>query len=277
MRPHTITAGVVVRTVLLALAALVFLVPLYWFVSAALKPSEDIYVWPLHWLPSRIDFGNFVQAWQAAPFGRYLINSAGVTVLGTALKVVLAVLTAYAFAYLPFPGKKWLFLIMLGALMVPGHVTLLINYITVGRLGLVNTYAGLILPGVASAFGTFLLRQHFLNIAPEVLEAAEVDGAGHVRRLINFVVPMSAPALVTVTLLAVIDEWNGFIWPLIVTNSDAMRTVPVGLLFLKANEGVDDWGAIMAGTVLVILPMLVLFLVARRFIVAGLAGTAVSR
>jgi sn-glycerol 3-phosphate transport system permease protein len=127
------------------------------------------------------------------------------------------------------------------------------------------------------AVRTVRLRQHFLSLPAEVLEAAEVDGAGHVRRLLSFVVPMSGPAVITVTLLALIDEWNGFIWPLIVTNSDEMRTVPVGLLFLKANEGVDDWGAIMAGTMLVIVPMLVLFLIARRFIVAGLAGTSVSR
>lgn len=276
-RRRKITPGRVINYVLLVIVGLIFLIPLYWLVTAALKPSTDIYSWPLTFFPRSLELGNFVQAWASAPFGRYLVNSAIITLGGAALKLVLAVLTAYAFAYLPFPGKKVLFLLMLGALMVPGHVTLLINFITVGRLGLVNSYLGIILPGVASAFGTFLLRQHFLTLPSEVLEAAELDGAGHVRRLVNFVIPMARPAVITVALLALIDEWNGFIWPLIATNSDEMRTLPIGLLFLKANEGVDNWGAIMAGTIFVVTPMLILFLFARRYIVSGLAGASISR
>ncbi len=126
--------------------------------------------------------------------------------------------------------------------MVPGHVTLLVNYVTIGNLGLINTYAGIFLPGLASAFGTFLLRQHFLSLPKEVLEAAELDGCGHLRRLVHFVLPMSKPAIVTVALIAVIDEWNDFIWPLLVTNSLQARTLPIGLMFLKETEGVDQWG-----------------------------------
>ncbi|MEO3748218.1 carbohydrate ABC transporter permease [Plantactinospora sp. B5E13] len=261
----------------LVAAALVFLIPLYLFVSTAFKTSADINIWPMRLIPRSLTLDNFVNAWNLAPFDQFLINSVVVTVIGTTLKVLLAIFTAYAFAYLPFPGKRWLFLFMLGALMVPGHVTLLVNYITVGQLNLVNTYAGLILPGVASAFGTFLLRQYFLSIPKEVLEAAELDGAGHLRTIVSFIVPMARPAIITVGLIALIDEWNGFVWPLIVTNSVNMRTLPIGLLYLKENEGINDWGALMAGTLFVVLPMAIVLLLAQRYIVAGLAGSAVRR
>ena len=257
--------------------ALVFLIPIYLFVSTAFKTNADINTWPLRLIPRSLTLENFANAWELAPFGQFLVNSVVVAVIGMALKVILAVFTAYAFAFLPFPKKNLLFLFMLGALMVPGHVTLLVNYITISHLHLVNTYAGLILPGVASAFGTFLLRQFFLTIPSEVLEAAQMDGAGHLRTIGSFVVPMARPAIITVGLIALIDEWNGFVWPLIVTNSVNMRTLPIGLLYLKENEGINDWGALMAGTLFVVLPMAIVFLLAQRYIVAGLAGSAVRR
>lgn len=263
--------------VALVVAALVFLIPLYLFVSTAFKTDADINSWPLRLIPRSLTLENFVNAWTVAPFGQFLINSVVVAAIGTVLKVVLAISTAYAFAFLPFPGKRWLFIFMIGALMVPGHVTLLVNYITIGHLDLVNTYAGLILPGVASAFGTFLLYQFFRSIPREVLEAAQLDGAGHLRTIVSFIVPMARPAIITVGLIAVIDEWNGFVWPLIATNSVNMRTLPIGLLYLKENEGINDWGALMAGTLFVILPMAIVFLLAQRYIVAGLAGGVVRR
>jgi sn-glycerol 3-phosphate transport system permease protein len=262
---------------LLALAAVVFLLPAFWMLSSALKPNADIYQWPLQLLPANLTTDNFNRALATAPFGQFFANSLIVTAVGATLKVVLAVCTAYAFAFLPFPGKNALFLAVLGALMVPGHVTLLINYVTIGGLGLINSYAGIILPGLGSAFGTFLLRQHFLSLPKEVIEAAELDGAGHLRRLLNFVVPMSRPAVITVALIAVIDEWNDFIWPMLITNTLDMRTMPIGLMYLKQAEGLDDWGVIMAGTVMVAMPMLLLFLFAQRYIIAGMAGASVKR
>jgi ABC-type glycerol-3-phosphate transport system permease component len=259
---------------LLIAAGLAFVLPLYILVTTAFKTNGEIYTWPMKWLPSEFTWDNLVAAWELAPFDAFITNSVIVTVIGATAKIVLAVFTAYAFAYLPFPGKNVLFLVMLGALMVPGHVTLLVNYITIGNMGLINTYAGLILPGVASAFGTFLLRQHFLSLPKEVFEAAEVDGAGHLRKLFSFALPMSIPAVATVGLIAVIDEWNNFVWPLIITNSVNMRTLPIGLMYLKANDGLTSWGVLMSGTLVVVLPMLVVFLFAQRFIVTGLTGAA---
>lgn len=275
-RPRLRPRGIGATLGLVAVGAL-FLVPFYWMISSAFKPEAEIYQWPPQWIPSTITFDSFARAWETVPFGQFFVNSLIVTAAGSTLKVLLAVFSAYAFAYLSFPGRKFVFYAVLGALMVPGHVTLLVNYITVGNLGLINTYAGIFLPGLASAFGTFLLRQHFLSLPKEVLEAAELDGCGHVRRLVHFVLPMSKPAVVTVALIAVIDEWNDFIWPLLVTNTLQARTLPIGLMFLKETEGVDQWGPIMAGTTLVILPMLLLFLFAQRYIVAGLAGASTTR
>ncbi|MGP5596082.1 carbohydrate ABC transporter permease [Brachybacterium alimentarium] len=259
---------------LLLAVGLVFLIPLYMLLSTSFKTNGDIYSWPMKWLPSELTVDNMREAWRIAPFGAFIKNSLIVTVVGATLKVLLAIFAAYAFAFLPFPGKKWLFVIMLGALMVPGHVTLLVNYITMGNLGLINTYAGLILPGVASAFGTFLLRQHFMSLPAEVFEAAEVDGCGHLRRLLSFTLPMSIPAVATVALVAVIDEWNNFVWPLIITNSVNMRTLPIGLMYLKSNDGLTNWGVLMSGTLIVVLPMLLVFLCAQRYIVSGLTGAA---
>lgn len=259
---------------LLVAAALMFVIPLYMLVTTAFKTNSEVYAWPPRLLPSELTWDNMRSAWTLAPFDQFIKNSVIVTAVGAAAKVLLAVFTAYAFAFLPFPGKRILFLVMLGALMVPGHVTLLVNYITIGNMGMINTYPGLILPGVASAFGTFLLRQHFMSLPKELFEAAEVDGAGHFRKLFSMVIPMSIPAVATVALIAVIDDWNEFVWPLIITNSVNMRTLPIGLMYLKANDGMTNWGVLMSGTLIVVLPMLLVFLFAQRYIVTGLTGAA---
>jgi multiple sugar transport system permease protein/sn-glycerol 3-phosphate transport system permease protein len=261
----------------LAVTVALFIIPFYWMLSSAFKPENEIYQWPPAWFPSEITFEHFARAWEVVPFGAFFTNSVVVTAIGSSLKVLLAIISAYAFAFLRFPGKNLVFLATLGALMVPGHVTLLINYITIGNMGLLNSYAGIFLPGLASAFGTFLLRQHFQTLPKEVLEAAELDGCGHWRRLWHFILPMSKPAVITVALLAVIGDWNEFIWPLLVTNTLQARTLPIGLMFLKQTEGVDQWGPIMAGTSIVILPMLLLFLFAQKYIIEGMAGASIKR
>lgn len=260
----------------LVVVTVVFLGPLYWLLSSTVKASGDIYRYPTNWLPTDLHFENFSQAWDAAPFGDFFINSLIVTVVGAAIKLFNATATAFAFTFLRFPFKRVLFLLILGTLMVPGNVTLLVNYLTASNLGWINTYAGIIIPSAGSAFGTFLLRQHMLTLPREVLEAARVDGAGHLRILWQIVIPMSRPMLVTVGIIAVVEVWNEFIWPLIITNTNDMRTLPIGLLFLKSEEGYNNWGAIMAGTTMVALPVLLLFLVTQRYIVAGLTSGAVK-
>ncbi|WP_405945031.1 carbohydrate ABC transporter permease [Streptomyces sp. NBC_01020] len=259
---------------LLVLVAVIAGGPLYWLISSALKTNPQIYSYPPHWIPTDLRWSNFSDAWSAAPFGRFFLNSLIVSVIGTAIELTAALLCAYAFVFLPFPGKKVLFLFLLGAMMVPGHVTLLPNFLTIAQLGWVNSYAGLIAPGLGSVFGTFLLRQHMLTLPQEITDAAKIDGAGHLRILFRVVLPMSRPMVITVALVVLVGKWNDFIWPLIVTSSADMRTLPIGLLFLKNTETFANWGAILAGAVMVIVPVLGMFFFAQRYIIAGLTQGA---
>jgi multiple sugar transport system permease protein/sn-glycerol 3-phosphate transport system permease protein len=260
--------------VLLVIVTLIVGGPLYWLISSALKTNPQIYSYPPHWIPTELRWSNFSDAWTAAPFGRFFLNSLIVSVVGTAIELCAALLCAYAFVFLPFPGKKVLFLVLLGAMMVPGHVTLLPNFLTIAQLGWVNSYQGLIAPGLGSVFGTFLLRQHMLTLPKEITDAAKIDGAGHLRTLVRVVLPMSRPMVITVALVVLVGKWNDFIWPLIITSSSDMRTLPIGLLFLKNTETFANWGAILAGAVMVIVPVLLVFFFAQRYIIAGLTQGA---
>ena len=266
--------GKVVRYALLILVALIFVVPLYWLFSASLKGLQEIYTFPPVWVPTDPKFSNYSEAWNAAPFGSFYLNTIITTFFGVLLEVVNALLTAYALVFLRFPGKNLIFIVLLAALMIPIHVTILPNYLTVASLGWVNTYQGIILPGASVAFGAFLLRQHFLTLPSEVLEAARLDGATHLQTLWHVILPISKPIIVTVTLISVVTKWNDFLWPLIVTNSTEMRTLPIGLSHLFSQEGPSQWGLIMAATIFVILPILLLFLRWQRHIVSGLTSGA---
>ncbi|MCZ4327865.1 carbohydrate ABC transporter permease [Brachybacterium paraconglomeratum] len=267
-------------TALLVLGVLatiaVFLVPLYWLFSSALKPHQDIYTWPLQWIPTELTFSNFVGAWEAAAFDRFFLNSIITTGVGTVLEIVLAILSAYAFVFVEFRFKKVVFGLIVASLMLPGHVTLIVNYITVANLGWLNTYAGIILPGIASAFAMFLIYQYMRTIDKDILQAAEIDGAGHIRRMLTIVVPLSSPMILTTTLIVMVGKWNEYVWPLIVTSTEDMRTLPIGLLFLRSQEGYSNWGVIMAGAVFVSLPMLILFFLAQKRIIGGLAAGAMK-
>jgi sn-glycerol 3-phosphate transport system permease protein len=266
--------GTLVLYTLLIMTALVFVVPLFWVFSASLKDTQQIYTFPPIWIPTEPRFANYSEAWNAAPFGRFYLNTIITTFFGVTLEVVNALLTAYALVFIRFPGKNLIFIGMLAALMVPIHVTILPNYLTIASLGWVDTYQGIILPGASVAFGAFLLRQHFLTLPREIPEAARLDGAGHLQTLWYVILPISRPMLVTVTLVSVVTKWNDFLWPLISTNSENMRTLPIGLSYLFNQEGASQWGLIMAATIFVILPVLLLFLRWQRHIVSGLTSGA---
>jgi sn-glycerol 3-phosphate transport system permease protein len=264
----------VVQYTLLTMTALVFVVPLFWVFSASLKNLQQIYTFPPVWIPTEPRLSNYSEAWNSAPFGRFYLNTIITTFFGVALEVVNALLTAYALVFMRFPGKNLIFIVLLAALMVPIHVTILPNYLTIASLGWVNTYQGIILPGASVAFGAFLLRQHFLSLPHEIPEAARLDGASHLQTLWYVILPISRPMLVTVTLVSVVTKWNDFLWPLISTNSENMRTLPIGLSYLFSAEGASQWGLIMAATIFVILPVLLLFLRWQKHIVSGLTSGA---
>lgn len=262
----------------LAMLVVVFLIglPLYWMLSASFKVSQEIYTIPPTWVPLSPTVQNYIDAWQSAPFARYYLNSVIVTVAASVCKLVFAVTSAYALAFLRFPRKDLVFLLILAALMIPAQITIVPNYLTMARLNWIDTYQGIFLPNAATAFGTFLMRQYFLTLPYEVLEAAEIDGASHLRRLWSVMVPLARPALATTGLFAVVSEWNEFLWPLIITNTAEMRTLPIGVFRLFDQEGLLNWGVIMAGSMFVILPVVILFIWAQRYIVDGIAAGAVK-
>ncbi|NDF53989.1 MAG: carbohydrate ABC transporter permease [Proteobacteria bacterium] len=237
--------GIVGAYIGLGFALFVVGIPTYWVVIGALKTNREIYTVPSTWWPPNPAWTNFPAAWAAAPFPRMYLNSIAVTVTSTTLKLVNA-------------------------------VTVLPNYLTVASLGYVNSITGLILPTIGSAFGTFFLRQHFLSLPREVIEAARVDGAGHLQILWHVVLPLSRPVLATLILLTAVARWNDFLWPLVVTSKDTMRTLPVGIFFLFTQEGTTEWGVVLAGTIIVIAPIIALFIVVQRHLVEGIASGAVK-
>jgi sn-glycerol 3-phosphate transport system permease protein len=262
----------------LAMAAVVVVIglPLLWLLSGAFKEVSEFYLVPATLLPVSPTFENFPRAWFAAPFGVYYWNTIVVTVVSVIGKVVMASTTAYALVALRFPFKTTVFALILGALMIPPQIVIVPNYLLFADLGLINTFPALILPHIPTAIGTFLMRQAFLALPREILDAARVDGAGHLRTLCTIMIPLSMPVLVTFGLLATQDVWNDFLWPLIITNTDNMRTLPIGISRLRDSEGSIDWGVVMAGVIYVIAPLLVVFFWAQRHIVEGIAAGAVK-
>jgi len=271
--------GVVSRVVGYAtMIVVVFLIglPLLWLVSAAFKETSEIYVVPASWIPHNPILSNFPNAWNAAPFGRYYVNTIFVTVVSVIGKLIMASTTAYALVALRFPFKTFVFALILGALMIPAQVVVVPNYLLFADLGLINTFPALIIPHIPTAVGTFLMRQAFLALPREILDAARVDGAGHLRTLWTIMLPLSLPVLVTFGLLATQDVWNDFLWPLIITNTENMRTLPIGISRLLDQEGNTQWGVVMAGAIYVIAPLLIVFIWAQRHIVEGIAAGAVK-
>ncbi|SJM52742.1 carbohydrate ABC transporter permease [Agrococcus casei] len=259
------------------LALLIIVLPLVWMVISSFKPvGEIVTVTPTIW-PEDPTFDNYQQVAERVPLGQVFLNSIITTSVGSAIKVMLAITTAYALVFINVRFKNVIFLGILVALMVPPEVAMLPNYLTISGLGGRNTLWGIILPGLGTAFGTFLLRQQFKTVPIALVEAAELDGAGHWKRLWRVIVPVSAPTIATVGLVTIVNEWNNFLWPLIITDSVDKMTLPVGLNLLNSIEGqTGTYGILMAGAVLVIVPVLIIFAALQRYIVAGLTQGAVK-
>jgi sn-glycerol 3-phosphate transport system permease protein len=248
-----------------------------WMVLASFKTPGELLTQHVDLLPGSLTPTNYAEAARTVPFGRLFLNSVLVTAIGAGVKVLLAVLTAYALVFVRFPFKRVIFALVLATLMVPPQVAVLPNYVLISGWGGADTYWGIILPGLATGFGTFLLRQQFLTLPSSILEAAEIDGASHWRRLTRIVVPISAPAIATVALVNIVFEWNEYLWPLVIVSDPHMMTLPVGLTLLRNSEnGADSYGILMAGTVMVLVPVLVIFAAFQRYIVSGLTQGAVK-
>ncbi|WP_081683884.1 carbohydrate ABC transporter permease [Granulicoccus phenolivorans] len=260
---------------LLIVVAMV-MVPLYFILITSLKTHPDIYSDPITWWPNPFAPGNYSYAVSQVNFVGFLRNSVIITGGLTVFKVALGVISAYAFAYLRFPGRGLLFLLVIAALMVPDQITIISNYALVAGWGWRNTFQGIMLPLAGTAFGTFLMRNHFLSLPREILEAARLDGTGFGRTLFRVVLPMSWPTIVAFTLITIVTEWNQYLWPFLIADTDRVAPLPVGLTQLQQNEGLTNWGPVMAATVLTAIPILIVFLLLQKQMIKGLTAGAVK-
>jgi ABC-type glycerol-3-phosphate transport system permease component len=270
--------GKALSVVLLILISVVVLIPFAWMISTSLKPDlKAVYVFPPQWIPHPPAWDNYIKAWNSAPFDRYLINSLIVSISGVLLQVTNGCLCAYVFARIKFPGRNLIFLLFMAVLMIPGQVTVIPNYVVLSQLGWINKYQALIIPTAATAFGTFLIRQAFLSVPDDLVDAAVIDGAGHLTILRHVMIPLSIPMIITFALLVFNWRWNDYFWVLIMTSSDTMRTLPVGLVAMRAgSEGGSQWHILMAATVIVIAPIMILFSFAQRYFIEGVSRTGLK-
>ncbi|MBY4893526.1 carbohydrate ABC transporter permease [Rhodobacteraceae bacterium N5(2021)] len=258
------------RVLFLGFLALVVLYPLWEIARISfLNPVEVNAADARFWPPT---FRAYVEAWTGVSFPRYFINSVVVTLAVTLGSTVTAILAAYAFARAEFRGRDLLFLAVIGTLMIPNHITLIPNYLTFARFNLLNTFVCLIVPFLASGFSVFFLRQHMLTIPRALDESARMDGASTGMILRTIIVPLSWPAIAVVALFAFMGQWNEFIWPLLATTSDDMRTIQIGLRYLlRDQEGaLPDWPLVMAGTMITLVPLLIAYAVAERHLIRGI-------
>jgi multiple sugar transport system permease protein len=267
-RSFTILREIALHALLYGLALLT-VAPFLWMVLTSFKEIGDILTYPPRWIPSRFVIDNYLNAFQAAPFGRYYFNSMFVAVAVTIGQMVTCSLAAYAFARLTFRGRDALFYVFLGTMMIPGQVTMIPGFLMLHWLGWIDTYAALIVPGLASAFGTFLLRQFFMTIPRDIEDAASIDGCSRFGVLWRIILPLSRPALATLAVFTFMGVFNDFLWALVVTSSDEMKTVQLGLAIFR-DRYQTDWGQLMAASVTATLPILLFFFAAQKYFIRGI-------
>ncbi len=266
------TIAVGARYLLLCAVALVFVGPFAWLAATALKSGgENIFQYPPRLLPEQATLANFAAVFAAQPFARYALNSVIVAAMAVSSNLLLSSLAAYPLAKLDFAGRRVIFIAVLATITVPFQVLMIPVYVVAIKLGLQNSLIGLALPHLCSAFGIFLMRQAFLGVPQALIDAARIEGVGHLRIWWHVMLPLARPTLATLAMFSFIAVWGDFIWPLILVDDPAYFTLPVGLNRL-AGAFATDWRLVAAGAVLSVLPSLAVFLLAQRFVVGGMQG-----
>ena len=256
---------------LMIVLSVIMIAPFYSMIVTSFMSLGQAYAFPPSFLPSPIIWDNYPSALNLEPFGRYFLNSTVVAGLITLARVLSCSLGAYAFARLTFPGRDLIFYVYLSTLMIPEHVTLIPLFLIMRVLGWIDTYAGLAVPFFVSAFGVFLLRQFFLTIPKEIEEAAVMDGCGSFGIYWRIIMPLAMPGLAALAILTFVGAWNQFVWPLIVTNSDQMRTMVVGIGLLNGDSNrIANWPYIMAVSTVAVVPSLIIFAFGQRYFVQGI-------
>jgi multiple sugar transport system permease protein len=260
----------------LSLLALISLLPFAWMLSTSLKQSFEVFVFPPQWIPEELQWANYTSLWTSFEnWNLWIFNSFKIVAFAVVGQLLFCSMSAYAFARLDFPGRNLIFYLYLGSMMVPDIVNTIPTYIMMQNLGLLDTHTSLILPALASAIGIFMLRQFFLSLPRELEEAARVDGAGYWRIYWDIILPLSKPALATFAVFLFIWTWSDFLGPLIYLSTDSKFTLPVGLALLNDQYN-SDWERLMAGNVVGLIPLVVVYAAAQRYIVQGVALTGLK-
>nr|WP_224726137.1 carbohydrate ABC transporter permease [Paenibacillus vietnamensis] len=254
----------------------IFAMPFVWMLSTSLKTLPETMIFPPQWIPGNFVWQNYADAWNTGPFLNYFVNSVVIAVGILVLQMLTIIPASYAFARYTFKGSGFLFGIVMVTLMIPAQLIFLPVYLELSTLKLLNTHLGLILPFASSAFGIFLLRQAFMQIPEELLEAARLDQAAEWKIILQIMVPMVKPVLVTFALFSFIAHWNDYFWPLVMTTNETARTLPLGIAKIREVEGVATWNVLMAGNLILVAPILVVFFLSQRQIIKAFVYNGVK-
>ncbi|MBQ2028114.1 MAG: carbohydrate ABC transporter permease [Clostridia bacterium] len=278
--PHRrIKAGLVIRYVLAVIITVVMVFPLFWMLSTSLKTEQQVMSSQLVFWPTTPQWNNFSYPFQKVPFLRYMLNTALITVMQMSSELLLGILAAYGFSKGKFHGKHFLFIVVLGAMMIPIQVTFIPLYIVVARVGWMNTYWGVWIAGCVSSYTIFLLRQSFMTVDNSYIEAARVDGMGKLGSIFGIMVPMCKPTVITVALTTFMGGWNNYFWPKIIIKAQDMYVLTVGVQRLKTSYGNDatsNYHQIMAGVLLSVIPVFIVFAIFQRHMLSGFTKAAMK-
>lgn len=250
--------------------AVVSLFPLYWMISTALKPPTSVMTLPPQWIPESVSLDNFREAFAGSPITRWTFNSFAMALSVTAFQLLFATMAGYGFAKKQFPGREIIFWLYISSLMIPSFALLIPQFTLMSRFGLVNTYLGLIAPGLSAPFGVFLMRQFIQTLPSELIDAAKIDGCSELRVFKDIILPLAKPGLAVLGIFVFMGQWSSFLWPLIVTQSSDMQTLMVGFALLANRELRVNYGALMAAGTYMAIPMLVVFFAFQRYFLRGI-------
>lgn len=262
--------GTGLKYLVLVLFAIVTLFPFYWMIASSLKSSFEVIQTPPTLFPSKIMWHNYNVALKMAPFARYFFNTIIVTILSIISTVIIAILTAFAFSHLEFPGRDVIFSIFLASMMIPGEVLIVTNFKTISSLGWIDTYQALFVPYMANVLYIYMLREFFFKIPKQLYYAAKVDGASDWKFLWRIIVPMAKPSIITICILVGINSWNAFLWPLLVTNSERMRLLANGLTAFQSDAG-NQYELLMAASTIITMPIVVVYIFLHKKIMSGIS------
>lgn len=255
--------------------ALIIISPIIYALLVSLMTPDQIFEYPPKLIPKVLYFQNYKDALRTAPIFRFILNSLMVSSAITLGQLITGSLAAYAFSFMDFKGKNIIFIIILSTMMIPGQTIIISNYLTISSMHMLNSYQALILPYLTSAFGIFLLRQAFLTLPKELHEASKLDGCSNFKFLVSIVLPLEKPALGSLAIYQFLNAWNMYMWPLLVTNSDKMRTVQIGIGMLQ-NVDSQSFGTIMAGIIMILVPSILAFVLGQKQLIAGLTAGSVK-